>query len=124
MWESAVVVIDVEFQLMRDWQPRSRPSMGQINVPGKTWAVLYPGAGSVGMERMAAVVTQAARISEKWLTYQVGLEIEGVPMGPSRPGVLYLGASDMPSGVVHFPAFSTFDNEMYRGIHSLLVRAV
>lgn len=117
---------NIEMQLMKDWQPRSRPSQGLLDVGSglPTHTKLYPGAAAVEMEHMIATIEGATRIGALWAVLRVAVTIDGVPLGEPRPGIVYLGGSDVATGIVHFPVVAGNDNKMYRGFHSLLMRVV
>lgn len=121
-------LVQVEMQLLRDWEPRSRPSRGEVHIgealPTPDVVKLYPGAAAVGMEQLLVYVENATRVGFMWAAARVGLTIDGTLIGEPRPIMWWLGVSDIPSGVVHFPVIAGNENLMYKGRHTLLVRSV
>jgi hypothetical protein len=116
--------VAIEAQLMRDWSPRSRPTVGYLNVgdPEPSRIKLVPGAAAVGTELMIVTFEGATRVDQFWVAYRVGLSIEGTAYPGPRPGVVFLGLSDTYTDAVHFPRASTNNSHMFGGWHSLLVR--
>lgn len=118
--------VPVEVQLMRDWQPRSRPTRGvyRLGVGGHApdLVKLTPGAVAIGHEMMLVSFENASRVGLSWVTARVGLSIDGTYIGEPRPAMWHLGASGVFSGVVHFPVVAGNDNLMFKGHHSLLLR--
>jgi hypothetical protein len=116
--------LNVELQLMRDWQPRSRPTQGWFNLgePEPALVKLVPGAAAYGTELMVVTLEGATRIDKYWAALRVSLMIEGTGFPGPRPSLVYLGESDMPTGIVHFPRMALDDSKMFGGWHSLLLR--
>lgn len=119
--------VPVEVQLLRDWKPRSRPTNGFFDWNpqlGMTFAPnlikLANGSQSDGTENLIVGIRNPQRIAPSWMLLQVTFEIESVPMSEFRPGVLYLGETDTPSCVVHFPVMAS--QGIYSGFHSVLLR--
>lgn len=114
----------LELQLMRDWQPRSRPSAYEVEIgnPDPVFCKLVPGAAAEGMETMFAVIEGLSRVGERWCTARVALTIDRTQFGEPRPVMFYLGESSAPTGIVHYPVLAGDGNKMFRGHHSLLVR--
>ena len=120
---------NIEVQLMRDWQPRSRPTRGTITVgegtPTPDTVKLYPGAAAVGSEMMLVYFENNTRSGQDWVSSRVALTIDGTHIGEPRPALFWIGGySDIVTGIVHFPVVAGYDNLMYRGHHSLLLRIV
>lgn len=116
--------VDVEIQLLRDWLPRSRPSRGSFELgSGTVWFTkLYPGSAANGHEEMLVRVEAATRVGQEWCVMRIGLIIDGMELGETRPGMLYLGGTDIPSCVIHFPIVAGPTNRMYSGRHTILMR--
>lgn len=121
-------IAQVEFQLLRDWEPRSRPSRGEVHIgeglPTPDVVKLYQGAAAVGMESMFVYVENATRVSVMWATARVGVTLDGTLIGEPRPVMWWLGLSDSASGVIHYPVIAGNDNLMFKGRHTLLLRTV
>lgn len=111
---------------MRNWLPRSRPSRGYFHLgsPEASYIKLYPGAAAEGLENMTALLEGATRITAEWVALKAAFTLEAVQYGDMRPTLVWLGVSDVPSGIVHFPLMSGEKNAMFRGWHSLLLRVV
>lgn len=109
---------------MRDWQPRSRPTRGSFSVDEPIINPLVPGAAAVGTERMEVHIRDVATSGREWITCRVALTIENIFIGELRPAMFWLGYSDFPTGIVHFPEVAGYANLMFRGRHSVLLRVV
>lgn len=118
--------IPLEVQLMRDWNPRSRPSPGilLLGESHPSFVKLFPGAGAMGTEDMLAIVEDVTRWDISWCRALVSFRIDGLTFAEPRPTSIYLGPSPEWSGIVHFPRMATGGNIMLSGVHSLLLRCV
>ena len=120
----------LELQLMRSlgsvWEPRSRPSPCPVVVgaPDPVFCTLFPGPAAEGMESMMAVFEGITRSSQWWASARVALTVDARQFGEPRPALFFLGASDQPTGIVHFPVMADSSNKMFRGHHSLLIRVM
>ena len=116
----------IELQLMKDWQPRSRPTVGWLNLgdPEPTTTKLVPGAAAVSTELMVVTLEGATRVDKWWATFRASLMIEGTGYPGPRPGIVYLGLSNAPTGSIHFARSAKDNHPMFAGWHSLLVRLV
>lgn len=116
------MLVNVEIQLMRNWRPRSRPTIGRIAV-GETnpqHTVLFPGSAAMDTEQMLVTIDRATRISKNVIGFYASLTIDRVPIGDVRPGNVWWGPSDVPTGIVHFPDLT--DHARFSGWHSLRLR--
>jgi len=118
--------VPVEIQLMRNWEPRSRPSIGDLNVdtPIPSMTKLFPGAAAIGTENMIVTIEGATRVQPSWAALRVGLTIEGQPFSDPRPGLIFLGKAGIPTCIIHLPVMAGEKSLMFRGWHTLLLRTV
>jgi hypothetical protein len=119
-------VVVIEAQIMRDWEPRSSPGLGHVAIHSdkshETHLRLFPGSVSQG-ERMDLKFTNGVWIYPTWVLVSVQLFIDFVPFGEGRPLIFWSGVTSHPTGIVHFPVMAGMNNPMYRGFHSVTVRA-
>ena len=118
--------IPVEVQLLRDMEPRTRPSPGLMSLGENTEShiIAYPGAASNGAERIVVTLRNARRITLAWATLQATFSIEGLTFCDFRPLYVFLGITDIWSGICYFPVMSGAGNRTFSGLHSLCIRAI
>lgn len=115
----------IELQLMREWQPRSRPTHGVVSIgegPVSDPTVLVPGAAASGMEQMIITLSRGTRVDKLWATVQAFLQIDGNGFPGPRQGLVYLGTSDIWTGAIHFPRVALDGHPVLGGWHTLLMR--
>lgn len=112
-------------QLMREWQPRSRPTHGFVTLgegPVSDPTVLVPGAAASGMEQMIVNLSNVTRVDKLWARVNAFLQIDGNGFPGPRPGLVYLGPSEIWTGAIHFPRVALDGHPLLGGWHTLLLR--
>lgn len=120
------MIVALELQLLRNWQPRSRPSKGVLDTDDghESWTKLYPGAEANDSEEILIHITGAKQYLPQWITFAAELTIDGQRFSEPRPGTVYTGVSDIPTAIVHFPIVAKWTDRKFGGMHTLLVRRV
>jgi len=127
---SAEMAIDVEAQLLKDWQPFTRPTRWSGGLssfePGITIVFkLFPGSASNG-EHITASIHHLGMVAERWAIIQALISVDGILAPTARPGQLYIDSDEWHTGgwscIIHFPVMS--HTPPTSGVYSLLLRTV
>jgi len=110
----------IEVTVRRNMQPRTRPQNITIeDTPGwHTGARLYPDTNG----RMWIDIEVTGVIDIDWLGLRAQLIIDGMPLCSPRPGVVWLGTTDIPSGLIQYPSMAPHDNQVFGGWHTVVLR--
>lgn len=122
--------LEIEVQVLRNMLPFGRPSVAWIGVPdltatpGRRFPIkVFPATDDAAGRELLVTLSDIAESREGWVTFTCELHIDGYPIGMARPGTVFKEATDIPSGVIHFPTLMGGESGAFTGAFTVMVRA-